>query len=290
MQAHNTKLRLQVNDLQMALKAKDKEIRQLRARIGNLEKIQEVVEIPGDVLNKARLFDNDVKSGRQVSAAEIIPVLVSFMMKMESTLGEMWKLLSGSLVAGSSQAPPPSPKEPLQEHKEFEEMKAYIQQHRTKEAIKEVAKITIPLVGVPATTLAAKGKKTEKDSETKTTNSGPTSQLRSGKKKAREPSSELEEEEESVEDTGSSGGNQSSEEEESATPPSDKRRKMDTRSLDKKKLNSSFKTLVAPKRPMKTPGKGGSSQKKPKGKQVESRQQINKVAVEIGLRIFTPQN
>ena len=68
---------------------------------------------PGDVLNKARLFDNDVKAGGEVSAAKIMLVLVSFTMKMETTLGEMQKLLSGSPAAGSSQAPPPNPKEQL---------------------------------------------------------------------------------------------------------------------------------------------------------------------------------
>ena len=62
MQAHNTKLRLQVTDLQMALKAKDEEIRQLQVQMESLEKIREVVGTPRDVLNKARLFNNDVKS------------------------------------------------------------------------------------------------------------------------------------------------------------------------------------------------------------------------------------
>ena len=67
-----------------------------------MEKIREVVGTPGDVLNKARLFDNDVKTGGEVSAAKIIHVLVSFTMKMETILGEMRKLLSRSPAAGSS--------------------------------------------------------------------------------------------------------------------------------------------------------------------------------------------
>ena len=66
---------------------------------------------PGDVLNKAWLFDNDVKAGGQVSTAKIIKVLVNFMMKMETMFGEMRKLLFGSLAAGSSQAPLPPPNE-----------------------------------------------------------------------------------------------------------------------------------------------------------------------------------
>ena len=104
MQAYNTKLRLRVTNLQMALKVKDEEICQVWARIESLEKIWEVLGTPKDVLNKARLFDNDVKSEGEVSAAKVIPVLVSFTMKMEATLAEIWKLLSRSPV-GSSQAP-----------------------------------------------------------------------------------------------------------------------------------------------------------------------------------------
>ena len=46
----------------MELKAKDEEIRQLRAQMESLEKIREVVGTPGDVLNKARFFDNDIKT------------------------------------------------------------------------------------------------------------------------------------------------------------------------------------------------------------------------------------
>ena len=148
-EAYNKKLGLQVNDLLMALKVKDKEIWQLRARVESLEKIWEVVGTLGDVLNKGRLFDNNVKTRGEVSVAKIIRVLVSFMMKIETTLGEMQKLLSGSLAAGSSQAPPPPPKEVLQVQKEFEEMKARIQQRTTKELIEEVAKIKIPRVEVP---------------------------------------------------------------------------------------------------------------------------------------------
>ena len=86
MQAHNTTLRLQVADLKMELKAKDEEICQLRIQMESLERIQEIMETPGDVLNKARLFDNDIKTERQVSAAKIIPILVSFTIKMEATL------------------------------------------------------------------------------------------------------------------------------------------------------------------------------------------------------------
>ena len=74
---------------------------------------------------------------------------------------------------------------------------------------------------------------------------------------------EPKEEEESTVETGSSKGN---DEEELVTPPLDKRHKMDTRLIGKKKPGLEFKTPVAPARPTKTPGKGGSSHKKPRGK------------------------
>ena len=85
-----------------------------------MEKIREVIGTPRDVLNKARLFDDDVKT-REVSAAKIVKVLVSFSMKMDTILGEMQKLLSESPTAGLSQAPPPNPKEQLKINSSLEE-------------------------------------------------------------------------------------------------------------------------------------------------------------------------
>ena len=76
-----------------------------------MEKIQEVIGTPKDVLNKARLFDQDVKTGGEVLATKIVKVLVSFSMKMDATLVEMWKFVARSSVAESSQAPPPNPRE-----------------------------------------------------------------------------------------------------------------------------------------------------------------------------------
>ena len=54
------------------------------------------------MLNKARLFDDDIKIGGEVSPAKIIKILVSFLMKMDATLVEMRKLVAGSLTAGLS--------------------------------------------------------------------------------------------------------------------------------------------------------------------------------------------
>ena len=114
---------------------------------------------------------------------------------------------------------------------------------------------------LPAATPTAKEKK-KVDLETKATSSESSSAKRSDRKKKKEPSPEPEEEEELTTGIWSSEGDD--EGEEPAIPPPNNRRKMDTRSMDKKKPK--FKTLVAPKRFEKTLGKGGSSLKKLRGK------------------------
>ena len=255
--AHNTTLRLQVVDLKVELATKNKEIRQLRAQTESLEWIREVVGTPVDVLNKAHLFENDIKTKGQLSTAKIIPILVSFMMKMEVALVNIRKLVSGSLV-GSSQAPPPPPKKTPRKEKPLEEVKTLLPQRPVKELVARLAKVEIPPAAIPS---AAKKKKAEKDSDTKTTSSEPSSQRRKSRRKTKkEPYPELESEEESAaEDTRSSDGDQESEEEESTTPPPKLKKRMDTRASDKKKHASGFKSPVAPKRPSKIPQKEESS-------------------------------
>ena len=60
----------------------------------SLDQIQEVVGNPGDVLNKVCLFDNNIKTERQLSIPKIITIPVNFRHKMEATLVEMQKLVS----------------------------------------------------------------------------------------------------------------------------------------------------------------------------------------------------
>ena len=109
--------------------------------------------------------------------------------------------------------------------------------------IAEVVKIEVPPLEVPAIELliatpTAKGKKTEKDSETKTTNFKPSSQRRSGRKKKKEPLPKLESEQE-VESTEETGRSKADKEDEPATPLPDtllenlwpKQRKFNTKLL-----------------------------------------------------------
>ena len=113
----NATLSSQVQELKVVLALKDEEIRELKGQQAeSWGWIREVIGNPGEVVNKAHLFDNDVKTEGKLSAQQIITILVKFGHKMEGTLGEMQKLLTGPSATGPSQpsipiATPPPPKE-----------------------------------------------------------------------------------------------------------------------------------------------------------------------------------
>ena len=113
LKTHNTHLKLRIGDLQ--LKVQDEEIQQLKAKAEGIEQIREFIGHTGDVVTKAHLFDNEVKTENHLSTQKIITVLVKYGHKMEATLVEMRKLLPGTSASGTSQPPiqaaiPPSPK------------------------------------------------------------------------------------------------------------------------------------------------------------------------------------
>ena len=63
LEANNTTLVVKVADLEVALVKKDKEIRQLRVQSKEgLDRIHDFIGNVGNVMNKARCFDNDVKT------------------------------------------------------------------------------------------------------------------------------------------------------------------------------------------------------------------------------------
>ena len=258
---------------------KDEEIRQLKVQEEGPDWIWEVVGTLDDVLNKAHLFDNDVKAEGQLLAQKIITILVNFGCKMEATLVDIQKLVF-ELQARLSQ--PPLPLMTPQKEKQVKVLKTPLHQRPIKEVIAEVAKIEILPAATRAATLATvKTKKTEKDLETKTISSELSLHRKSAKKKTKEPSPESKEEEESTaEETGSSGEEQESEEEaKPMTLPAEKRRRMETQASDKKKPAFMFRTPVPLKQPVKTPRKGESSQKKAKSEvdrnMVEKQQKQN---------------
>ena len=228
-----------------------------------IEQIWEFIGHTGDVVTRAHLFDNEVKTEDHLSVQKIITVLVKYGYKMEETLGEMRKLLPKPTAAGTSQPQPqttiaPSPKGKAQQM--MDSFKERLQQRKVQEAVAAAAKITVPTPEVfPATVLVAspstKGKKMEAEPVSRAASSHPASQ-RSGKKKEKIPTPEvreLESEEESVaeEATGSE------EEEVPSTPEPDLKPKgRETRSSSKKKPGPIYRSSFAPKRQSKTPAKG----------------------------------
>ena len=91
----NAQLSGQVADLSQEVKVKDEEIRRLNGQTKeSLERIRSFIGNSGDVVNKARLFDNDIRTGGHISAPKIIAVLVEFGRKMEATLSDMRGLLT----------------------------------------------------------------------------------------------------------------------------------------------------------------------------------------------------
>ena len=105
LKAHNAQLKIWINDLQVTVKAQYEEIRRLQAITEGLEKIREFIGHTGDVVTKAHLFDNEVKTKDHLSAQKIITVLMKYGHKIEATLEEMQKLLLGPSIAGMSQPP-----------------------------------------------------------------------------------------------------------------------------------------------------------------------------------------
>ena len=149
----------------MALAKKDEEICQLKEqKKEGLDWIREVIGNRGDLVNKAHLFDNHIKTEMLLSLSKVIAILMSFGSKMEVTLVEMRKLVCG-LPAESSQLVLPSPKTMPQKEKPLVELK---------ELVVEVAKIEIPIA--PASAKA-------KESETPKTTSLEPSQWRMSTRK-----------------------------------------------------------------------------------------------------------
>ena len=194
---------------------------------------------------------------------------------------EMQKLLPRlSAATGLSQPSIPAAKpQPQKEatHQLFEELKDRLQQRKVQEAITTAARIEVPISGMrlvelrmPSAILAAspmaKGKKTEKELESRAASSELSSRKQDSKKKAKEPMPKEEEEEESTaKDTRSSEGDAESEEEPSIPPPKPAA-KMRLHSIHKKKPPPVYRSSAVPKRPTKTAQKREGSNKKPRGK------------------------
>ena len=152
--------------------------------------IQEVIGHSSDIINKVHLFDNEVKTKGHFSAQKIITILVKYGHKMETILGEIWKLLPGLSTASRSSQPsiPTAKHQPQKEatHQLFEELKDRLQQRKVQEAIMTAVRIEVPVLEVqlaelptPSAILAAsptaKGKKMEKEPTSRAASSEPSS-------------------------------------------------------------------------------------------------------------------
>ena len=102
LKAQNDDLKVQITELQGIIKSQGAEVERLRARNADLGKICEALAIPGDVLNRAQLFDEDIKREGHLSGQKILTILVKYGQKMEATLEEMRKLLPGPVEAEPS--------------------------------------------------------------------------------------------------------------------------------------------------------------------------------------------
>ena len=103
LQAVDTKLlENKIVDLTVELAVRNNEIEDLRKQVKNFELLKEAIGTPGDVVNKARFFDEDAKTEGEISAAKIIKVLVPFTRKVETALGEIRKIVSRTAAGESS--------------------------------------------------------------------------------------------------------------------------------------------------------------------------------------------
>ena len=165
----------------MRVKAQDEEIWQLKAKAEGIEQIWEFISHTGDVVTKAHLFNNEVKTEDHLSTQKIITILVKYEHKMEATLVEMRKLLPGTSAPGTSQPPtqaviPPSPKGKVQQM--LNDLKDCLQERKVQEAVVVAAKIVVPTPEVsPMAVLGVtpKGKSKERELESREASSKPAS-------------------------------------------------------------------------------------------------------------------
>ena len=92
LKTHITHLKLRIEDLQTTVKTQDEQIQQLKTRAEAIEHIREFIGNTEDMVNKAYLFDNEVKAEDHLSVQKILTVLVKYGYKMKETMGLMWKL------------------------------------------------------------------------------------------------------------------------------------------------------------------------------------------------------
>ena len=117
LEAANRKLQQEVDELKIALALKEDEVKNFKElKVEALKEIREIEGHPGDILNKAKLFNEYINKDVKITMPKVIVILHGFQKKMEAALGEIRKLVSRS--AGESSRPPlPTQKDtPLKEN------------------------------------------------------------------------------------------------------------------------------------------------------------------------------
>lgn len=90
----NAKLKAKVADLGMEVTGKSVKIWRLNSKSKEgLDRIQNYIDNPVAVINKARLFGNFIKSDGHIFAPKVVAILVDFIRQRVLTLAEMRKLL-----------------------------------------------------------------------------------------------------------------------------------------------------------------------------------------------------
>ena len=108
MEAKNSFLLEKTKKLQEELDKQKKQnqeaINRLNAALLFNQKLEEYISFPGNLLNKAKLFDNNMAKN-PVQAAKVISILVDFAEKMEKLLDDMRSLFDGLALEGNPQVP-----------------------------------------------------------------------------------------------------------------------------------------------------------------------------------------
>ena len=112
MKTENAHLNAQVAAMAQELSQKSEEIRKYHAEQAVVfNRIWELVGHPGEIVNKARLYNQLVESGEAASARKSIPILVKYSQMMKDLLAEIQKVVppSGTPRRVLYQGPPGSP-------------------------------------------------------------------------------------------------------------------------------------------------------------------------------------
>ena len=123
LEARNKSVEQEVADLKVELAFRSDELEDVKTKLASLERVEKLLGASRDVHNKAHLFNNDVKTAGEVSTTKIIPILVTFVRKMETVLVNIEKLVSGTIEGKSSRPLMAAPKETPRKGKPLKEIK-----------------------------------------------------------------------------------------------------------------------------------------------------------------------